>query len=124
MAVTDLTTTTSTSPAKAVEVDPTTLEFDANVRTDMCLDRGFLSSLRERGVLEPIVCYHRDHDHTLVVLHGHRRTLAVVQAARSVVPVHVVARPQEVHRVIDQMSEHRHRAGLTAAEDAAWIAQG
>ncbi|ODU05269.1 MAG: hypothetical protein ABS81_08125 [Pseudonocardia sp. SCN 72-86] len=116
-----------------VVVDPAMLIFAANVRIDARLDVGFVASVREQGVLQPIVA-RRDSEGGLVVRFGHRRTLAAIGAGRDRVPVYVrtqpttagegksageAARAGEVERVVEQLAENHHRAGRTAAEDAA-----
>lgn len=138
---TPTTTTAATTAAETAEgvelvvVDPATLIFAANVRVDARLDAGFVASVREQGVLQPIVA-HRDSEGGLVVRFGHRRTLAAIEARRDQVPVYVLAqastgaeadgegdRVGEVERVVEQLAENHHRAGLTAAEDAAAFQQ-
>lgn len=99
-----------------VEVDPSTLIVGANVRLDPRLDKDFVESIRERGVRVPIVA-HRDGQGQLVVLYGQRRTVAAVQTGRPTVPVVVIAEPGEADRLIDQLAENHHRAGLTTHED-------
>lgn len=109
----------ATQPAaELLYVDPGTLVVGANVRADAQLDKAFLASVRERGVLEPVVAY-RGGDGQLVVLHGQRRTLAAVQAGRDTVPVAVVDQPGEADRLVDQYTENEHRAALTAGERVA-----
>lgn len=128
--------TTTAATAEGVElvvVDPATLIFAANVRVDARPDAGFVASVREQGVLQPIVA-HRDGEGGLVVRFGHRRTLAAIEAGRDQVPVYVLAqaaagaegegdRVGEVERVVEQLAENHHRTGLTAAEDAAAFQQ-
>lgn len=106
----------------AVEVDPASLVIGANVRLDARLDASLVASIRERGVLEPIVA-HRDDEGRLVVLMGQRRTLASIEAERATVPVVVVPKPDEGARLIDQMAENDHRAALTAGERVEAFAQ-
>jgi ParB family chromosome partitioning protein len=84
------------------------------VRTDTKLDSGFVTSIRERGVLEPIVCYPGEDG--LVVQFGQRRCLAALQSDRDTVPVFVVAAPEDVDRVTDQIIENDQRADLSTAE--------
>ncbi|MGC4886654.1 ParB/RepB/Spo0J family partition protein [Micromonospora sp. DT227] len=99
-----------------VEVEPSTLIVGANVRLDARLDTEFVDSIRERGVRVPIVA-HRNSLDQLVVLYGQRRTVAAVQTGRPTVPVVVIAEPGEADRLIDQLAENHHRAGLTTHED-------
>ncbi len=105
-----------------VSADPTTLVVGANVRVDPRLDAEFLASIRERGVLEPIIAY-RDGDDRLVVLRGQRRTVAAVETARPAVPVVVIGEPDDVDRLVDQLAENDHRAGLESGERAAAFTQ-
>src|SRR6266536_1394914 len=67
------------------QVEPTTLLVDVNIRADAALDKDFLASIRDLGVLVPIVAV-RTQDGTLRVRYGHRRTLATVEVGRSSVP--------------------------------------
>ena len=46
-----------------VEVDPGTLIVGANVRLDPNVDKQLVASIRERGVLQPIVAYRASEDH-------------------------------------------------------------
>jgi ParB family transcriptional regulator, chromosome partitioning protein len=103
-------------------VDPATLVVGANTRSDAALGKAFVGSIKDRGVREPIIV-HRDEDGTLVVRKGQRRTLAAVQAGLDRVPVVVepdgagdeVAR--QVDRIIDQLAENQHRAGLPETDE-------
>ena len=103
-------------------IDPSELVIRDNVRVDPQLDKEFIASIRERGVLTPVSVY-QGADGALVVTRGHRRTLVAVQTGRESVPYHLVAQPGEVDRIIDQMAENGHRAGLTATERLAGFEQ-
>ncbi len=71
-------TTTSSTPATSIElVDPASLLVDLNVRHDPRLDAAFSASIKELGVLVPIVAV-RTAEKQLRVRFGHRRTLAAV----------------------------------------------
>ena len=115
------------APAIVLEhVDPRTLVLEANVRADARLDKAFVASVRDRGVLVSIVA-HRDTD-VLRVLYGQRRTLAAVEAGRATVPVYVVDVPdeeksREAGRIVDQLIENDHRTDLRDAERAAAFQQ-
>jgi ParB family chromosome partitioning protein len=115
------------APAIVLEqVDPRTLVLEANVRADARLDKAFVASVRDRGVLVPIVA-HRDAG-VLRVLYGQRRTLAAVEAGRTTVPVYVVDVPdgekaREAGRIVDQLIENDHRTDLRDAERAAAFQQ-
>ncbi|HET8681578.1 MAG TPA: ParB N-terminal domain-containing protein [Micromonosporaceae bacterium] len=99
-----------------VDVDPATLVLQDNVRLDPRLDNELIASVRERGVLQPIVAYRCVSG--LAVLHGQRRALAAVRAGRASVRVVVVPAPGLVDRVVDQVVENDHREGITATERA------
>jgi len=67
MTITDITTTTDAEAGGQIEVDPAKLFLGPNVRPAVRLNKSFVASIRERGVLEPVVTYRGD-DGTLVVL--------------------------------------------------------
>jgi ParB family chromosome partitioning protein len=107
--------TDTTPTANLVHTDPAAMIVGANVRLDPRVDKEFLASIRERGVLQPVVAY-RDDDEHLVVVFGQRRTVAAVQTGRPTIPVMVITKPAEGDRLVDQVVENDHRAGLTAGE--------
>lgn len=100
------------------DVSPIDLVVAANVRGEARLASEFVDSIRERGVLEPIVAY-RDSGEQLNVLYGKRRTLAAREAGLDLVPVVIVLEPDDADRLVDQLVENEHRAPLTNAERAA-----
>lgn len=106
-----------------VLVDPAALLLTTNVRADARLDKPFVASVRDHGVLVPIVA-HRTADGELSVLYGARRTLAAVEAGRSQVPVYLVDVPEEgkareVFRLFRQLVENDHRDPLRDGERVA-----
>lgn len=105
-----------------VHVDPNDLIFTTNVRGDARLDEGFVASITEHGVIEPVIATRRQ-DGALVIRAGHRRTLAAAQAGRTSIPVYVVPATSEAARVVDQMAENDHRTGLSTGERVAAFAQ-
>lgn len=125
---TDSTAAANTGPELTVQqVDPLTLLVDANVRRDARVDADLIASVRDLGVLVPIVAV-RTAEGPLRVRFGHRRTLAAIEAARPTVPVVVVADEADddaaqVERLVTQWAENEHRAGLTTAERVGVIAQ-
>lgn len=106
------------------QVDPATLLVDINVRSDAALDNDFLASIRDLGVLMPIVAV-RTEGKALRVRYGHRRTLAAVQVGRARVPVIVTADDgaDEAARIVSQWHENEHRAGLSVADKVAAVEQ-
>jgi ParB family chromosome partitioning protein len=102
-------------------VDPTTLLVDVNVRSDLNLTPEFIASVKDHGVLVPIVAVKTTDG--LRVRMGHRRTVAAVEAGRTSVPVvvtddEVEGDAGEIERLLTQHAENHHRAGLTVADDA------
>lgn len=102
--------------------DPASLLADRNVRLDPRLDRDFIDSVGEFGVLQPLVGF-RTGDGQVRVKMGHRRRLAAIE--KGVAPVLVVVYPTEadtpeagVERILAQLSENEDRTGLTTVEIA------
>jgi len=83
------------------QVNPTHITIGDNVRLDTKLDTDFIASIRERGVLEPVLLY-RAADGTLTVLAGQRRTLAAREAGRDTIPALISdTPPAEADRLVD-----------------------
>ena len=133
MTSTDQTTTTATeSGASAAEfghVDPATLDVAANVRDTVDLDATpeFVASIREHGVLHPILTVRRE-DGTLAVIDGQRRTLAAIATDTAAVPVVIRTEDDDtqnaqVSRIVEQIVSNDQRTGLTEGQRAAGIAQ-
>ena len=113
--------TTTASPTFEM-VDPATLLIDVNVRDDLNLSKEFVASIKDHGVLVPIVAVRSDDG--LRVRMGHRRTAGAVKAERPLVPVVIVdsdadGDAEQIARLLEQHAENTHRAGLTVGEDAA-----
>jgi ParB family chromosome partitioning protein len=122
-----------TTPAKAtsatgrVHLDPKTLLIDVNIRKDARLDKDFVASIKELGVLVPLVAV-RTTAGEVRVRFGHRRTLAAIEAGLSTVPVDVVGDEAtddagQIDRILTQHAENAHRAGLTEAEHLGVVQQ-
>lgn len=115
--------------AVLVRVDPTTLDVAENVRDSVDLDATpeFVASIREHGVLHPILAVRRE-DGTLAVVDGQRRTLAATAAGAATVPV--IVREQDtdtqgaqVSRIVEQIVSNDQRSALTDGQRAAGVAQ-
>ncbi|SDL40688.1 ParB/RepB/Spo0J family partition protein [Arthrobacter sp. ok362] len=98
-------------------LDPATLTVDINVRKDAALTPDFIASIKEHGVMEPVIA-HRKEDGTVHVLMGQRRTRAAVEAARPQIPVMIIESPEEAERTVTQVVENIQRAELTEADEA------
>ncbi|MEO6703717.1 MAG: ParB/RepB/Spo0J family partition protein, partial [Jatrophihabitantaceae bacterium] len=125
---TEPTAETTEQPAgELLHLDPTTLLLDGNIRASADLDKDFLASIRERGVLVPIVAV-RTADGPYRVRYGQRRTRAAIKTGRSTVPVVVIGDERDgdqasIERIVTQVHENEYRAGLTVADKAAAVEQ-
>lgn len=107
-------------------VDPATLLVDHNIRTNLHLDKALIGSIKENGILVPITAV-RDGEN-LRVRAGHRRTAAAIEAGLSVVPVVVVADDDhsdkgQATRIVGQIVENHHRAGVDDTDTVNAVAQ-
>ncbi|WP_353713510.1 ParB/RepB/Spo0J family partition protein [Arthrobacter sp. K5] len=107
---------TTTAPVLEM-LDPATLTVDVNVRRDAALTGDFVDSIREHGVMEPVIAHRKD-DGTVHVLMGQRRTRAAVEAERPLIPVMIIGSPEEAERIVTQVVENIQRAELTEADEA------
>ncbi|MDI3195544.1 ParB/RepB/Spo0J family partition protein [Pseudarthrobacter sp. AL07] len=98
-------------------LDPATLTVDTNVRKDAGLTKEFVASIKEHGVLEPVIAHRKD-DGTVHVLMGQRRTRGAVEAARPLIPVMITDSPDDAERIVTQVVENIQRAELTEADEA------
>ncbi|MDN5750294.1 MAG: ParB N-terminal domain-containing protein, partial [Pseudonocardia sp.] len=106
---------------RVYQVPPGQLVVGANARGDVGEDPEFAASIREHGVLQAISCY--VDDGRLVVEMGQRRTVFAARAGLASVPVVVIAPPDEVRRLLEQVTENEHRAPLSTTERAAAVQQ-
>jgi ParB family chromosome partitioning protein len=123
------TETTTEQVVGSVEyIDPQTLEFEDNVRDHVALDKDFLSSLRELGVIVPILAI-RDADGRTYVREGQCRTLGAREVGLATVPVYVLpanASDEDtatVERIVQQMVANDQRSALTNSQRARAIQQ-
>lgn len=109
--------------ARPTMVDPTTLVLGDNVRRTVRVDTEFKRDVAARGVRQPIEVRY-DAVGNLTVVTGQRRTLAAIEARLAEVPVVLVDDiADEADRIVEQLGENHHRAGLTTGDDAAAIKQ-
>ena len=123
----DTTTPARGATTRVEALDPRTLLVDVNVREDARVDRDFIASVHDLGVLVPIVAV-RTATGAARVRFGHRRTRAAVIAGLSTVPVVVVADEAtstagQVERLVTQWAENEHRTGLTLGEQVGVVGQ-
>lgn len=104
-------------------LDPASLLVDLNIR-EAKLDKDFVASIKDHGVIEPIVAV-RTEDGSVRVRHGHRRTLAAIEAGQVTVPVFIAGTEDnaEADRIARQWHENQHRSALTNVEEVAVVDQ-
>jgi ParB family chromosome partitioning protein len=115
------------STIERVDLDPTKLLIDVNIRKDARLDKDFVASIKELGVLVPLIAV-RTATGEVRVRFGHRRTLAAIEAGLPTVPVEIVGDEAaddagQIERILGQYAENVHRSDLTAGEKIEVVAQ-
>ncbi|NRG43106.1 ParB/RepB/Spo0J family partition protein [Rathayibacter sp. VKM Ac-2835] len=113
--------TITTGTGTVEHIDPTTLVIEANVRTSAPLTKDFIASIRENGVITPVLA-RRDEHGNVIVRAGQRRTLAAREAGVPTIPVYVVEGDETTaDRIVQQIIENDQRAELSVADrTAAW----
>jgi len=118
--------TTTTAPAATsttfADLDPRTLIIETNVRAEANLTPAFIASVRDNGVLMPILV--QDVDGQMRVRAGQRRTLAAIEAGLPTIPARVVTGDDDhARRILEQIIENDDRTGLTDTDRAAAFQQ-
>ncbi|GIG27274.1 MULTISPECIES: ParB/RepB/Spo0J family partition protein [Cellulomonas] len=110
--------------AEFAHLNPRDLVIEANVRGDESVDLnpGFIGSIRQYGVLMPILVV-RQADGTLHVRAGKRRTLGAVAADAPTVPARIIDAGPGAERLVQQIIENDQRKDFTEAERVAGYAQ-
>ncbi|OJV22889.1 MAG: hypothetical protein BGO26_00125 [Actinobacteria bacterium 69-20] len=118
--MTENTTTQGVETASTfADLDPRTLVIEANVRTDVDLDPAFVESIRDNGVLMPILVQ-RHEDGTLHVRAGQRRTLGAIAAERPTIPARIIdGTSDDAERIVQQVIENDARKPLADTERSA-----
>jgi ParB family transcriptional regulator, chromosome partitioning protein len=133
--MTDTTTTTADGAVtehaigELEHIDPNSLEVGDNVREYANLDKPFLDSIAEHGVLVPITAIRRHHDGVIEVRNGQRRTVAARTVGLSTVPVYVVtataadSAAETIDRIVHQIVSNDQKRDLSDAQRARGIRQ-
>lgn len=109
-------------------IDPQALEFEDNVRDHVELDKEFLASLRELGVIVPILAI-RDAEGRTYVREGQCRTRGAREVGLTSVPVYVLpanATDEDTataERIVQQVTANDRRHGLKNSQRARAIQQ-
>lgn len=114
-----MTVTAPHEPGTLQHLNPNDLVVEKNVRKHVTLDRGFLSSIKQRGVLQPPTAYWDDNAGAWQVLDGQRRVLAARKAEHATIPV-VIVDPADADdlRIVDQLAANEHREQLADVDKA------
>lgn len=115
--------TTIEKATEFANLDPRTLVIETNVRADAGLTPEFVDSVREHGVLVPVLVQ-RTADGQMLVRAGQRRTLAAIEAGRETIPARILdADGDQARRIIEQVVENDARAALKDADRVAGFQQ-
>ena len=112
-----MTDTTTTLPTGTVEhIDPNLVQFEDNVRDLPDLDKGFIASIRNGGVLLPVLA-RRGKDGTVYVRDGQLRTLAAREAGLARIPAYFGTTSEtKTERITQQLITNDRRTGLNDGE--------
>lgn len=103
-------------PGQRWLVDPKLLQAGSNVRTDLRVGREFVETIAGLGVLKDIDVYPTLTG--LVVLDGHRRHRAAIEAGLETVPVRIVDVANDLDRIglqLTENDEHEHTSAVDRA---------
>jgi len=104
-------------------LDPRTLTIEDNVRPTAPITPAFVQSIKENGVLTPVLG-HRGDDGTVTVRAGQRRVYAASEAGLATIPVYLVEADEvTTERIVQQMVENDQREALTDGDRAAAFQQ-
>ncbi|MCV7200831.1 ParB N-terminal domain-containing protein [Mycolicibacterium peregrinum] len=111
-------------------LDPATLEIGENVRDEATLDKSFLASIAENGVLTPITAVRSAENPDVIrVRNGQMRTLAARELGLTTVPVYVLpssaanASAETIERIVHQIVTNDQVKAITEAQRARGIQQ-
>jgi len=108
--------TTAATTSTLEHIDPHSLVIEDNIREAVTLEPGFVASIREHGVLQPVLAI-RNPDGTLTVRDGQRRTLAARATDTATIPAYVVdAGDDATVRIIQQIITNDQREAITETE--------
>lgn len=114
--------TTSLPTGVLEHLDPNEIEVEINVRTEASLTKQFIASIKEQGVLVPVVAVREDGK--VKVRAGQRRTLAAREAGLTSIPVYIANTDLDTAtRLSQQIVENDHRMSLTSADRVKGIQQ-
>ena len=108
---------TTTSP-QVEHIDPASIQIEDNVREAVEVPSEFVASIKQHGVLQPVLAT-RDSEGVVRVRDGQRRTLAAREAGVTTIPAYIVSADAETKtRLVQQIVANEQRDGLTARDKA------
>ncbi len=114
--------TTSIPNGVLEHLDPNAIEVEVNVRTEASLTKQFIASIKEQGVLVPVVAVREDGK--VKVRAGQRRTLAAREAGLTSIPVYIANTDLDTAtRLSQQIVENDQRLALSATDRVKGIQQ-
>ena len=112
-------TDTITATGTLEHIDPEALILEANVRPSAPVDKDFVATIKQFGVLMPVLARRDEHGNVLVRA-GQRRTLGAREAGVATIPVYITnADDKTAERIIEQIVENDQRKELTDGDRAA-----
>ena len=108
-------------PGQRWLIDPTLLQGGSNIRADLRVGPEFVETIAGLGVLKDIDVYPTLTG--LVVLDGHRRHRAAIEAGLETVPVRIVDVANDLDRIGLQLTENDEHAHTSAVDRARAINQ-
>lgn len=101
-----------------VDVDPSTLRTNDQIREDATPDEALVESVRAAGILQPPTVVWNDTDGAYYIVFGHRRVGAAIIAGLPQIPVIVrdIDTLTEAIALEDQIIENERREGITGGE--------
>ncbi len=112
-------TDTTTATGTLEHISPEALILEANVRPSAPVDKDFVATIKEFGVLMPVLARRDEHGNVLVRA-GQRRTLGAREAGVATIPVYITnADDKTAERIIEQIVENDQRKELTDGDRAA-----
>jgi len=106
-----------------IDLNPAHLIVDANVRKNVSLDADFLASVKEHGILVPILVMSEPGTDLYRVLDGQRRTLAAIDAGLTLIPTHQAENAAEADRIIRQLVINDQRTAIDDTDHSAALLQ-
>lgn len=108
-------------PGQRWLIDPTLLQGGSNIRANLCVSPEFVETIAGLGVLKDIDVYPTLTG--LVVLDGHRRHRAAIEAGLETVPVRIVDVANDLDRIGLQLTENDEHAHTSTVDRARAINQ-